>query len=139
MALQQSLDAPQQLQDIFDTSDALWEAERALQVVLERVGRHVERLVVSDVENSDSIQACLALILSGADQALGEEALSRLTPDKPSRDEEGAMPQLPRFTRGGIPIRIESSAQDNFQGGCIPCLVQCTAPEISCCIFGPAE
>ena len=112
MALQQALDAPQQLQDIFDTSDSLWEAERVLQVVLERVGRHVQRLVISETENKDAIQSCLAIILSAADLASGED--SPFDPPEVSRGrhEEIAVPQLPRFTRGGIPIRAETSPQE---------------------------
>ncbi|KAK9832931.1 hypothetical protein WJX74_002115 [Apatococcus lobatus] len=116
MALQQTLDAPQQLQDIFDTSDALWEAERALQVVIERVGRHVERLVVSSRENKDAIQSCLAIILSAADLASGEHAPSRQTSRCLGSEEENFLPQVPRFTRGGIPIRAVNSLQDSLQG-----------------------
>lgn len=112
MALQQVFDAPQQLQDIFDTSDSLWEAERALQVVLERVGRHVERQVVSETENKDAIQSCLAIILAAADHASGEESPFDAPQVSQSRPEENAVPQLPRFTRGGIPIRAETSPQE---------------------------
>lgn len=112
MALQQVFDAPQQLQDIFDTSDSLWEAERALQVVLERVGRHVERQVVSETENKDAIQSCLAIILAALDHASGEESPFDAPQVSQSRPEENAVPQLPRFTRGGIPIRAETSPQE---------------------------
>lgn len=112
MSLQQVLDAPQQLEDIFDTSDSLWEAERVLQVVLDRVGRHVERLVVSENENRDSIQSCLALILAAADFASGEEPPVDPSEVNQGRQEENAVPQLPRFTRGGIPIRAETSHQE---------------------------
>ena len=121
MALQQGLDAPQQLQDIFDSSDAFWEAERVLQVALERVGRHVERLVASELDNSAAIQACFKLILGASEPQVLEEISSLPNLESPEAQKEAAS-QATRFTRGGIPIKTEASIPETWgeQASCIP-------------------
>ena len=114
MTLQQGLDAPQQLQDIFDSSDALWEAERVLQVALERVGRHVERLSVCEQENSAAVQSCFSLILAASDPQAFEESTLQQALQATEAEEESGPSQPTRYTRGGIPIKAEATTPETL-------------------------
>ncbi len=128
MALQQGLEAPEQLQDIFDTSDALWEAERVLQLALERVGRHVERLVVNEHENSAAVQSCLRLILAACDPQSLDEASNQLPLAFTDVQEESPGFRAARYTRGGIPIKTDTSDSSETRGDYLSRLIA-TGPD----------